>query len=86
MLVRLFDLFAVHTALNNITPYQAISFPKKREHIMHLNILKTHDNGFVTDLNSAIKSGLMTHYYLKSAQRAVGVMKYMLYTQSVGSP
>jgi hypothetical protein len=28
---------------------QAITDPKKREHIMHLNILKAHDNGFVTE-------------------------------------
>jgi hypothetical protein len=44
-----------HTALDNITPNQAISDPKKREHIMHLNILKAHDNGFVTDLKPGDK-------------------------------
>ncbi len=32
-----------HTALDNITLEQAISDPKKREHVMHLNILKAHD-------------------------------------------
>ena len=44
-----------HTALDNITPNQAISDPKKREHVMHLNILKAHDNGFVTDLTPGDK-------------------------------
>ena len=44
-----------HTALDNITPEQAISDPKKREHVMHLNILKAHDNGFVTDLKPGDK-------------------------------
>jgi hypothetical protein len=44
-----------HTALDNITPNQAITDPKKREHVMHLNILKAHDNGFVTDLKPGDK-------------------------------
>ena len=44
-----------HTALDNITPEQAISDPKKREHVMHLNILKAKENGFVTDLKPGDK-------------------------------
>ena len=44
-----------HTSLDNITPNQAITDPKKREHVMHLNILKAHDNGFVTDLKPGDK-------------------------------
>jgi hypothetical protein len=44
-----------HTALDNITPNQAITDPKKREHVMHLNMLKAHDNGFVTDLKPGDK-------------------------------
>jgi hypothetical protein len=44
-----------NTALDNITPNQAITDPKKREHIMHLNILKAHANGFVTDLTPGDK-------------------------------
>ncbi len=37
-----------HTALDNITPNQAISNPTKREYVMHLNIVKAQQNGFVT--------------------------------------
>ena len=44
-----------HTSLDNITPNQAITDPKKREHVMHLNILKVYDNGFVTDLTPGDK-------------------------------
>ena len=44
-----------HSSLDNITPNQAISDPKKREHVMHLNILKARDNGFVTDLKPGDK-------------------------------
>ncbi len=44
-----------HTALDNITPNQAIPDPKKREHVMHLNILKAQQNGFVTDLKPGDK-------------------------------
>jgi hypothetical protein len=44
-----------HTALDNITPELAITDPKKREHGMHLNILKALDNGFVTDLKPGDK-------------------------------
>ena len=44
-----------HTALDNITPNQAISDPKKREHVMHLNIIKAQQNGFVTDLKPGDK-------------------------------
>jgi len=38
------------TALDNITPNDAISDPKKREHAMHLNIEKGEQNGFTTYL------------------------------------
>ena len=41
--------------MDDITPNQAISDPKKRQHIMHLNILKARDNGFVTDLKPGDK-------------------------------
>jgi hypothetical protein len=44
-----------HTALDNITPNQAISDHKKREHVMHLNIVRAQENGFVTDLNPGDK-------------------------------
>jgi len=44
-----------HSSLDDITPNQAISDPKKRQHIMHLNILKARDNGFVTDLKPGDK-------------------------------
>jgi hypothetical protein len=44
-----------HTALDNITSNQAISDPQKREHVMHLNIVKAPKNGFVTDLKSGDK-------------------------------
>ncbi len=44
-----------HTALENIIPNQAISGPKKREHVMHLNILKAQQNGFITDLKPGNK-------------------------------
>ena len=44
-----------HSSLDNITPNQAISDPEKRQHIMHLNILKARDNGFVTDLKPGDK-------------------------------
>ena len=44
-----------HTALDNITPEQAITDPKKRMHVMHLNILKAKDNGFVADLTAGDK-------------------------------
>ena len=32
-----------HTSLDNITPNDAITDPKKRMHVMHLNILKAKD-------------------------------------------
>jgi hypothetical protein len=41
--------------LDNITPNQAISDPKKREHVMHINIIKAQQNGFVTDLKPGDK-------------------------------
>ena len=44
-----------HTSLDNITPNDAISDPKKRMHVMHLNILKAQQNGFVTDLKPGDK-------------------------------
>jgi hypothetical protein len=44
-----------HTALDNITPNQAISDPQKRMHVMHLNIQKAQHNGFVTDLEPGDK-------------------------------
>ena len=44
-----------HTALDDITPNQAILDPKKRMHVMHLNILKAEDNGFTTDLKPGDK-------------------------------
>ena len=43
-----------HSSLDDITPNQAISDPKKRQHIMHLNMLKALENGFVTDLKPGI--------------------------------
>jgi hypothetical protein len=39
-----------HTSLDNITPNDAISDPKKKMHVMHLNIQKAKENGFITDL------------------------------------
>ena len=44
-----------HTSLDNITPNDAITDPKKRMHVMHLNILKAKDNGFVADLKPGDK-------------------------------
>jgi len=44
-----------HTSLDNITPEQAIADPKKRMHVMHLNIQKAKENGFVTDLKPGDK-------------------------------
>jgi hypothetical protein len=44
-----------HTALDGITPNDAITDPKKREYVMHLNILKARSNGFVTDLTPGDK-------------------------------
>jgi hypothetical protein len=44
-----------HTALDNITPNNAISDPQKRMHVMHLNIQKAQHNGFVTDLEPGDK-------------------------------
>ena len=44
-----------HTALDNITPNDAITDPKKRMHVMHLNILKAKENGFVADLKQGDK-------------------------------
>jgi hypothetical protein len=44
-----------HSALDNITPNDAITDPKKRMHVMHLNILKARDNVFVADLTAGDK-------------------------------
>ena len=44
-----------HTALDNISPNDAITDPKKRMHVMHLNILKAKDNGFIADLKPGDK-------------------------------
>ncbi len=44
-----------HTLLDNMTPNQAISDPKKRMHVMHLNIQKAKENGFITDLKPGDK-------------------------------
>ncbi len=44
-----------HTSLDNITPNDAISDPKKRIHFMHLNMQKAQQNGFITDLEPGDK-------------------------------
>ena len=44
-----------HTSLDGITPNDAISDPKKRMHVMHLNIVKAEQNGFTTDIKSGDK-------------------------------
>ena len=44
-----------HTALDGITPNDAITDTKKRTHVMQLNILKARSNGFVTDLTPGDK-------------------------------
>jgi len=44
-----------HAALDGITPNDAITDPKKRTYVMHLNILKARSNGFVTDLTPGDK-------------------------------
>jgi hypothetical protein len=44
-----------HTSLDNITTNQAISDPKKRMHVMHLNIQKAKENGFITYLKPGDK-------------------------------
>jgi hypothetical protein len=44
-----------HTALDDISPNDAISDPKKRTHVMQLNILKARGNGFVTDISPGDK-------------------------------
>ena len=43
-----------HSSLDDITPNDAISDPKKRIHVMHLNILKAEQNGFTTDIKAAL--------------------------------
>ena len=40
---------------HHITPKDAMTDPKKRMHVMHLNILKAKDNGFVADLKPGDK-------------------------------
>jgi hypothetical protein len=61
-----------HTALDNIRvrPEQAIT-DRKREHVMHLNILKAHDNGFVTDLKPGDEVRMMTQHYSKGHREPV---------------
>ncbi len=44
-----------HSALDNITPNQAISDPKKREYVIHLNIVQAQPNGFITGLKPGDK-------------------------------
>jgi hypothetical protein len=44
-----------HTSLDTITQNDAITDPKKRMHVMCLNILKAQDNGFVADLKPVDK-------------------------------
>jgi len=44
-----------HSSLDGITPNEAIKDPKKREHVLKLNILKAKENGFVTDLSPGDK-------------------------------
>ena len=44
-----------HSSLDDITPNQAISDPKKRMHVMHLNMLIGRQNGFVADLKPGDK-------------------------------
>ena len=44
-----------HSALDNITPNDAIKDPKSRMHVMHLNIQKGEQNGFTTDLKAGDK-------------------------------
>ncbi len=44
-----------HTSIDNFTPEQAISDPKKEMHVMHLNIQKAQQNGFVTELEPGDK-------------------------------
>ena len=44
-----------NSSLDNITPNDAISNPNKRIHVLHLNILKGKQNGFITDLHPGDK-------------------------------
>jgi hypothetical protein len=44
-----------HSSLDGISPNDAISDPKKRAHVLNLNILKARSNGFVTDLSPGDK-------------------------------
>jgi hypothetical protein len=44
-----------HSSLDDITPNDAISDPKKCIHVMHLNILKAEQNGFTTDIKAGDK-------------------------------
>jgi hypothetical protein len=47
-------------------------------HVMHLKYRKAQQNGFITDLEPGeIKLELMTQHYLRKAQKAGGVIKYM---------
>ncbi len=44
-----------HTSWDNITPNDALSDPKKRMHVMHLNMQKAQQSGFITDLEPGDK-------------------------------
>jgi hypothetical protein len=46
-----------HTSLDNITPNDAITDPKKRMHVMHLNILKARTMDSLQTSNQVTKSG-----------------------------
>ena len=58
-----------HTSLDNITPNDAISDPKKRMHVMHLK---------------GTKSEYMIQHYLRKGLNVDGVMRYTWYNQQVG--
>ncbi len=63
-----------HSSLDEITRNQAISDPKKRMHVMHLNILKAQDKGFIADLKPGDKVR-MPRQCSRKALKAGGVMK-----------
>ncbi len=52
---RTIQQHTTHIILDKITPNDAISDPKKRMHVMHLNMKKAQQNGFVTDLEPGDK-------------------------------
>jgi hypothetical protein len=73
-----------HTALDNITPNDAISDPKKRMHVMYLNMQKAQQNGFITDLEPGDKVRIDGTALIKKKLTVGGVIKYMWYSQQVG--